>query len=138
MRRPSRHLIGLTLGLGVVVWSGQVWAACSTQTLNGSYVVTLAGENAFGNTFSAFGAVTFNGAGRATVALTVNERGVGIYPLAESGTYTLGSSCLAALTLVTPFGAETYSGSVLYNGLVILFANVGDVGIQAAGLALRP
>ena len=138
MKRPVRHLIGLTLGLGILVCSGEAWAACTTQTLNGAYIVTLAGENIFANSFSAFGAVTFNGAGRATVALTVNERGVGIYPLAEPATYTISSSCLAALTLVTPYGTETYSGSVLYNGLVILFANIADGGIQVAGLALRP
>ena len=119
---------------------------CTTSTVFGNYVFTLAGINAVGHAVSNLATATFsnadaNGNGTLTGTIFVNENGESRNTLGLSGDYHISTNCFITIHIQEPIRNtvrfDALTGFVAQGGALIIFSSPFDAGAQFTGVATQ-
>jgi uncharacterized protein (TIGR03437 family) len=121
--------------------SGVQPAGCAMSTLSGAYTYSLTGSMLAGNALTGSadeaGVIQFDGQGNVTSATyTITASGTAPSTLSASGTYTVGSSCLASATLMDSTGKANALNFVIEGdygeNAILIEANTQFIGSGSA------
>lgn len=109
-------LLAIPLAMPVAAQPQIGGGTCSSSTLNGTYSLTLAGRDlssavAFSTVLQGIGLATFDGLSKVTFTLTNNTNKAFGVAQTLSGTYSLQSNCIGAVTITTGDTASFILGS---------------------------
>ncbi len=141
------QLVGfLATGLLLASATASEAVVCTTSSVFGNYVLTLAGINPEGNAVSNLATATFsnadvNGNGTFTGTIFVNENGQPQNTQALSGDYQISANCFITIHIAESIRGtirfDALRGFVAQGGALIIFSSPFDAGAQLTGVAAQ-